>query len=583
MATELERLTVLLEAQTKQFENAMKRVDRLTRDVSARSERSLGNIDKALTKVSKNATNFAKGFALGAVTTAIGSLGLMATTAISTAAAIGDLSDKIGLGTDRLQALQYGAVQADMSFEDMEKTLLKASKSFAEAANGQGDYLKTLRANGQELEGTFLGNLKQLADLVANAKDEQEALLIITQAMGGADGWLEVLKKGSAGLDELGAAAARAGGQIEEELIRQAQELDDRWAALMLSLSQQTKSAVLTIVSELQKLDKAVPGPYQLGQMAGNWIERNVFGVAPPDYSNETIKPAPGAGSVMPKAGSPTKLFNPETAAAQEKARRDAKREADREAEAIADVIEQLQFEQKQLQASELTQEINNQLRQAGVSATSAQGQQIAALVTKNFELAQSEEMAKEAGEQWLEAQEALRDSLQDLAQLGLDAFESWIAGGEKLTDVLEDVARQLAKAAVQAALFGQGPLAGLFGTAGGGGLFGGLFKQAGGGNLHTGRPTLVGERGPELMVPRSSGYIVPNSGLRGMGGGGQFTIIDQRRGGEKLTPQKDSRGNPLLIIRDLVRSEIPSYLGSDQGSKFMQGRFGLNPSLARR
>lgn len=97
--------------------------------------------------------------------------------------------------------------------------------------------------------------------------------------------------------------------------------------------------------------------------------------------------------------------------------------------------------------------------------------------------------------------------SMQESAQSGMiDA----IVEGENLSGVLEDVAKSFAKAALQAALFGQGP----FGGGGGGllgGLFGGIFGgfRAGGGSVSAGRAYVVGENGPELMVPGASGTIL--------------------------------------------------------------------------
>jgi lambda family phage tail tape measure protein len=65
--------------------------------------------------------------------------------------------------------------------------------------------------------------------------------------------------------------------------------------------------------------------------------------------------------------------------------------------------------------------------------------------------------------------------------------------------------------------LFGGG------GGGGGGGLLGGLFGGIGkifgfanGGNPPVNRPSLVGERGPELFVPRTAGTIVPNGEFGG-------------------------------------------------------------------
>jgi lambda family phage tail tape measure protein len=60
----------------------------------------------------------------------------------------------------------------------------------------------------------------------------------------------------------------------------------------------------------------------------------------------------------------------------------------------------------------------------------------------------------------------------------------------------------------------------------GGGGLFGGSIIPgflASGGPANANKPYIVGERGPELFVPRSTGTVVPNDQL-GMGGGASVT-----------------------------------------------------------
>lgn len=55
------------------------------------------------------------------------------------------------------------------------------------------------------------------------------------------------------------------------------------------------------------------------------------------------------------------------------------------------------------------------------------------------------------------------------------------------------------------------------------GSIFGGFFAD--GGNPPVGKVSVVGERGPELFVPRSAGTIIPNEALQGMGGGGGVVI----------------------------------------------------------
>ena len=54
-----------------------------------------------------------------------------------------------------------------------------------------------------------------------------------------------------------------------------------------------------------------------------------------------------------------------------------------------------------------------------------------------------------------------------------------------------------------------------------------GLQARAGGGDISSGQPYLVGERGPELVVPRSAGTVIPNHSLAGAMGGGPSVVYN--------------------------------------------------------
>jgi hypothetical protein len=93
--------------------------------------------------------------------------------------------------------------------------------------------------------------------------------------------------------------------------------------------------------------------------------------------------------------------------------------------------------------------------------------------------------------------------------------------------------------------LFGGGGnlLGGLFG--GGGfmsGLFGGIgkiFGFADGGRPPVGRPSIVGERGPELFVPDSAGTVVPNHAMGGANVTFNINAIDTVSGTQFLLDNK--------------------------------------------
>jgi lambda family phage tail tape measure protein len=75
----------------------------------------------------------------------------------------------------------------------------------------------------------------------------------------------------------------------------------------------------------------------------------------------------------------------------------------------------------------------------------------------------------------------------------------------------------------------GSASFAGLLGgaqyTPGSNSFVGPMPQFADGGDPPVGQASLVGERGPELFIPKSAGTIIPNNKLSGMGGGGSTTV----------------------------------------------------------
>lgn len=130
--------------------------------------------------------------------------------------------------------------------------------------------------------------------------------------------------------------------------------------------------------------------------------------------------------------------------------------------------------------------------------------------------------------------------------------FTSLIDGSKKASQAFKDMAKSIINSLIQ--MFIQYKIVeplfeGLFGDkAGGSGgalgsLFGSLFKRERGGPVAGGRPYLVGERGPELMVPAGNGSIVPNNAL----GGGGVTVVQNI--------------NVTTGVQQTVRAEIANLL----------------------
>ena len=133
----------------------------------------------------------------------------------------------------------------------------------------------------------------------------------------------------------------------------------------------------------------------------------------------------------------------------------------------------------------------------------------------KNNALEKQNELVAQQEQFWGSINRTIGDGLQR-------GIEGLIKGTESLNDVLSDVLGQLGSMFINA---------GISGLAGPGGAFGakGLpGYRAEGGPISAGSPYIVGEEGPELVIPQSSGTVIPNDAFdaataalsRGGGGG---------------------------------------------------------------
>lgn len=90
----------------------------------------------------------------------------------------------------------------------------------------------------------------------------------------------------------------------------------------------------------------------------------------------------------------------------------------------------------------------------------------------------------------------------------------------------------------------------------------GSLFGFADGGNPPVNRPSIVGERGPELFVPKTAGTIIPNHALAGAGGGpvtntyitNNINALDARSVAQLFSENRRT----LLGATEQARKELP-------------------------
>lgn len=280
--------------------------------------------------------------------------------------------------------------------------------------------------------------------------------------------------------DELAAA-------ITETAIPALGEFELAFDNLSESMAGAARQAGIVRDQALQALTVGKNGP-ALGTLSPLFSENGRF------YSNEDFipygnAPIPGSRPLIELAG----LGGPRTGL------RGGRSEADRQAESYANVTQSLQDELMMIGRSTTEQRILQQQRRANVDAASAEGQAIANLVAQIDAEQEAYAGAKEAGD-------FMRDALKD-------SFSQLIPEIETGNAALDSFINKLIQASAEAAFFGSGPLASLFGGTPGilGGLFGG--GRAVGGGVEPFTDYMVGENGPEIVRIGAKGGVVGPGG----------------------------------------------------------------------
>ena len=143
-----------------------------------------------------------------------------------------------------------------------------------------------------------------------------------------------------------------------------------------------------------------------------------------------------------------------------------------------------------------------------------------------------------------LEKLSKLYQSIASTIETGLvDAIEGAINGTKTLGDVARSVFTQIQRSLIQ---FGVNAfLGGLPGI--------GSFFRANGGPVSTGKSYMVGERGPEMFVPNTSGRIVPNSDM----GSSTNVVVNVDASGSSVEGDEEQGRELGRLISVAVQSEL--------------------------
>jgi len=241
--------------------------------------------------------------------------------------------------------------------------------------------------------------------------------------------------------------------------------------------------------------------------------------------------------------------------------------------QSLKDSAAALEVENRARAVREALIKAQNIAMEEGTILTDAQTEAVKNLAGASYDLAEAQRRAKEEAKD----NEKL---MKEVSMTFESAFEDAIIAGKKFSDVLNAIGEDIAKLiirqavtaplgnAIQSSMSNAGGVGGIMGSlvSGVSGLFGGLAgARAAGGPVNAGSAYLVGERGPEIVVPSAPGTVIPNHKLGNLGGGGT-TVVNQTiqiSTGVAATVQAEIR-NHLPMIANVTKAAI----SNDQARK---------------
>lgn len=273
MGITLERITKQLAQAEARANRAAKRAEDAFNKANGRAADSFKKIDAAIGRTGGVVSRFggtvagafAGGFAVGAILQGFETLRSAVAGTLQELGDLADTSDRIGIDTETLQGYQRGFGLAGVEVGELNKALEQFQRRIGDAAQG-GDFAKVLDRFNIALRDSQ-GNLRPTVDLLKDYADvirslpEAQQLAVAQEGFGrGGIGLVNGLREGGAALDQFVSDARAAGSIIDDELVRKAEEIGDRFDALGLRLKVFWQTQIVAAADFIEKLNIAKIG-----------------------------------------------------------------------------------------------------------------------------------------------------------------------------------------------------------------------------------------------------------------------------------------------------------------------------------
>lgn len=539
MAEEVARLVAVMEAELKGFTKGMEQAQEIADKRFGQIEQRMQKTEQTFSSGFRNLSDLANTFG---VALSVGAVVEFGRRVFEVTAALQDQAKVAGITVERLQALRNVAMDNGTATDVMDRAISRINARLGEAADGSKqaqDGFKALGISAKDVAGKDAADvLALMARRTLELNDATRETAVLDTILGERIGrlLLPALHDLALGTDKLIAKYKEQGRILSEDLTKQAKLAADA----MTKAGQQMEIA---FAPALTTIGQMIAG---LATLATQWThteaERQAFmardttnpnvgttGIALhaaamaagiPFALPGTSKLSAAVGWADPDAASKAK----QAAEAAKKIRDDilthyadiAHKMSDQEFKDYTDFLEEKQkvideADQHEAEAAQETADKITEIWAEYYKNDAEQRQKVTDDLQKYYE-----ELATKMSDTVYKKQVDAADQVRDAFNLtGAAAVRSF----DNIGDAAKQLLQQLIAMIVQLEIMK--PLTeSLFGPSGSG--FGGIIGSslgsllgfAGGGDPPVGRASIVGERGPELFVPRVAGTIVPNGSV---------------------------------------------------------------------
>ncbi len=529
--TTLDELTIRITADTTELKRRM-------RDAGLDVSNSAKKMEGSFAGLSRELKSLLPALGVGAIVS-------FGRNAFLAADHINDLAQRVGFAGSTLSALNIKLLQSGSNLDDFTTSMNLMNNAVGEAAKGQN---KQLLQTFDDL-GLSVARLKELSP--------EEQFFAIAAALSQI---IPLIKDAKGNLRQFTDEIKRNGDALTDEQLKRIDELGDRWTESVERMKLAMLSATPALALYLDGLQAILNLPansFKFGEQIGaairdrglpagasrvrpNTATEATTGDAAKDGIRAALKAKFGAAYRDPYAENVKNSGSGGSGGS--KAVKEEAQDYDTLNGTLDEYIRNLETEnslillnEKQREGMKAVYEAQNIAMKEGNLLSDEQIEKIKGLAIANVELNEKMQESKRFASE-------LKDGLSSaLTSIALDF--------DNATDSAASFAKAIASTILQRKV--TGPLAeGIIGAIDGGSLFGGIGSMLGfadGGSPPVGRPSIVGERGPEIFVPNTAGTIIPNG--KGVGSS-SVTVINNWSFGSGVTQQQLAGLMPMMEAR---------------------------------